>query len=168
MLCQVCRRALLPRRKPTSLYKIGIPRPIQATRTYATQSIDVPEIRNVTGNLQACLIPSAFGGQVRYFSAVTEKPTSQSDVSPKSPDKPDFLDDAESAIWDRLIAEFEPTELLVRDVSGGCGSMYSIDITSAKFRGSNMLKQQRMVNSVLGDLMKDWHGLQLRTKAPNQ
>jgi BolA-like protein 3 len=44
--------------------------------------------------------------------------------------------------------------------------MYAIDITSAQFRGVTILKQQRMVNAVLGDLMKEWHGVQLRTKVP--
>ncbi len=53
-----------------------------------------------------------------------------------------------------MVAAFSPTELSVRDVSGGCGSMYSIDIASARFRGANMLKQQRMVNAELADLVK--------------
>ncbi|KAI0110443.1 bola-like protein [Nemania sp. FL0031] len=83
-----------------------------------------------------------------------------------SPEKPDYLNDAESAIWDKLIAEFSPTELMVQDISGGCGSMYGIEITSEKFRGINMLKQQRMVNTVLGEEMKSWHGVQLRTRTP--
>ncbi|KAI0455464.1 bola-like protein [Xylaria acuta] len=82
------------------------------------------------------------------------------------PEKPDYLNDAESAIWDKLTAEFAPTELLVQDISGGCGSMYGIEIASEKFRGANMLKQQRMVNAVLGDEMKGWHGVQLRTRTP--
>ncbi|KAI1739663.1 bola-like protein [Xylaria scruposa] len=82
------------------------------------------------------------------------------------PEKPDYLNDAESAIWDKLTAEFAPTELVVQDISGGCGSMYGIEIASEKFRGANMLKQQRMVNAVLGDEMKSWHGVQLRTRTP--
>lgn len=84
-----------------------------------------------------------------------------------TPEKPDYLDTAESEIWDKLTAEFNPTELMVQDVSGGCGSMYGIEIASEKFRGANMLKQQRMVNAVLGDQMKSWHGVQLRTKVPS-
>lgn len=81
-------------------------------------------------------------------------------------EKPDFLNAAESEIWDRLVNEFDPVELLVQDISGGCGSMYGIEVSSEKFRGSNMLKQQRMVNAVLGDLMKGWHGVQLKTRVP--
>lgn len=90
-----------------------------------------------------------------YTSEATSRPT-----------KPDFLDAAESEIWTLLEEEFAPTELSVRDVSGGCGSMYAVEITSAKFKGTNMLKQQRMVNAVLKDKMKDWHGLQLKTSVP--
>ncbi|KAL2270599.1 hypothetical protein VTJ83DRAFT_2783 [Remersonia thermophila] len=81
-------------------------------------------------------------------------------------EKPTYLTEGESQVWDILVAEFSPTELVVRDISGGCGSMYGIDITSEKFRGLNMLKQQRLVNAALGDLMKEWHGVQLKTRAP--
>ncbi|KAH8674303.1 bola protein [Xylariales sp. PMI_506] len=89
------------------------------------------------------------------------------DSSSTLPEKPDYLNDAESAIWDKLAAEFTPTELVVQDISGGCGSMYGIEIASEKFRGTNMLKQQRMVNAALGDEMKGWHGVQLRTRVPS-
>jgi stress-induced morphogen len=55
---------------------------------------------------------------------------------------------------------------VVQDISGGCGSMYGIEVTSEKFRGLNMLKQQRLVNATLGDLVKQWHGVQLKTRVP--
>ena len=71
---------------------------------------------------------------------------------------------AEASIAALLSEKLQPTELLVRDVSGGCGSMYAIDIASPKFKGANMLKQQRMVNAALGDVMKQWHGVQLNTR----
>ncbi|KAI0405449.1 bola-like protein [Xylaria palmicola] len=100
----------------------------------------------------------------RYSTASNPPEPAQSDVA--LPEKPDYLNAAESAIWDKLAAEFEPTELIVQDISGGCGSMYGIEIASEKFRGANMLKQQRMVNAVLGDEMKNWHGVQLRTRTP--
>lgn len=93
--------------------------------------------------------------------------TAAESTSPSSTlEKPDFLNEAESEVWDRLAKEFSPVELVVQDISGGCGSMYGIEISSEKFRGANMLKQQRMVNAVLGDLMKTWHGVQLKTRVP--
>lgn len=44
--------------------------------------------------------------------------------------------------------------------------MYALDIVSDKFTGLPIVKQHRLVNQVLGDEMKKWHGVQLKTKAP--
>jgi stress-induced morphogen len=44
--------------------------------------------------------------------------------------------------------------------------MYGIEISSDKFRGLSILKQQRLVNAALGDLVKEWHGLQVKTRVP--
>jgi stress-induced morphogen len=79
---------------------------------------------------------------------------------------PEHLNEKEREIWDLLMEELQCTELEVQDISGGCGSMYGIDIVSEKFRGLNMLKQQRLVNQVLGEEIKKWHGVQLKTRAP--
>ncbi|KAI0908813.1 bola-like protein [Ustulina deusta] len=103
---------------------------------------------------------------LRYSTASNTAADAASPPDAALPEKPDYLNKAESAIWDKLAAEFSPTELMVQDISGGCGSMYGIEIASEKFRGVNMLKQQRMVNAVLGDEMKSWHGIQLRTRTP--
>jgi len=54
----------------------------------------------------------------------------------------------------------------VQDISGGCGSMYALDIVSSKFKGLTIIKQHRLVNEVLEEEIKQWHGVQLRTKAP--
>lgn len=103
---------------------------------------------------------------LRYSTASNTAATAANSPDAALPEKPDYLNEAESAIWDKLATEFSPTELMVQDISGGCGSMYGIEIASDKFRGANMLKQQRMVNAVLGDEMKSWHGVQLRTRVP--
>lgn len=105
------------------------------------------------------LRPSPLATRLSSTSAST------SSSAPPPLQKPGDLDEHESALWDLLIAELTPTQLTVRDVSGGCGSMYAIDVTSPAFRGLGMLKQQRLVNSVLGERVKGWHGVQLRTKA---
>lgn len=104
----------------------------------------------------------------RLYSSHSESIATEPETHRDTPrlEKPDFLNEAESVIWDRLVLAFAPTDLLVQDISGGCGSMYGIEVASEKFRGTNMLKQQRMVNSILGDLMKDWHGVQLKTRVP--
>ncbi len=99
-----------------------------------------------------------------FSSSADDAPAATS--APALPPKPDFLDEAESHIWDLLVEAFSPAELSVRDISGGCGSMYGIEISAEGFRGRGMLQQQRMVNAALGDLVKDWHGLQLKTRVP--
>lgn len=87
-------------------------------------------------------------------------------IPPQALEKPPSLDAAESQIWDRLTAAFAPAELVVRDVSGGCGSMYLIEIAAERFHGMGVLAQQRAVNAVLKDLMGGWHGVQLKTRVP--
>jgi stress-induced morphogen len=53
----------------------------------------------------------------------------------------------------------------VQDISGGCGSMYAIQIESPKFKGLTVIKQHKLVNQVLKEEIAKWHGVQLRTKA---
>lgn len=71
----------------------------------------------------------------------------------------------EQKIYDILHSHFSPTTLDVRDVSGGCGSMFAITVESSKFKGIPMVKQHRLVNEVLKEEIAKWHGLQLKTKA---
>lgn len=44
--------------------------------------------------------------------------------------------------------------------------MYAVAITAEKFRGLPVIKQHRLVNEVLGEQIKSWHGIQLKTKVP--
>lgn len=74
------------------------------------------------------------------------------------------LNPAEKHIFDKLQKALEPKKLSVRDVSGGCGSMYAINIESKSFNGINMVKQHRLVNTILKEEIAKWHGLQLVTK----
>ncbi|KAI1496896.1 bola-like protein [Biscogniauxia marginata] len=134
----------------------------------ASQLLGSPSVTRTRGLPFVTVSYTAQYMSSRSYSASSDTAAASAVASQSSPtpEKPDYLDDAESAIWDTLVAEFAPTELTVQDISGGCGSMYGIEIASEKFRGVNMLKQQRMVNAVLGDRMKDWHGVQLRTRLP--
>lgn len=170
MLCQRC----------SNIFRAAAPalaKPQAATRAVSTSS----RLQRPTAILSSTTIPqrplrlqSTETASIRsklHTSAVSQRPASSAaESTPPSAasalEKPDFLDEAESVIWDRLATEFNPVELVVQDISGGCGSMYGIEISSEKFRGANMLKQQRMVNAVLGDLLKGWHGCQLKTRVP--
>ncbi|KAI9473867.1 MAG: bola protein [Benjaminiella poitrasii] len=73
------------------------------------------------------------------------------------------LSEGEKRIFEKLTEAFSPHNLQVVDVSGGCGSMYAINIASKKFEGTSIVKQHRMVNDILKDEIKGMHGLQLRT-----
>jgi BolA-like protein 3 len=79
---------------------------------------------------------------------------------------PEHLNEKEREIWEMLMRELKAEKLEVQDISGGCGSMYGIEVVSEKFRGLSMLKQQRLVNEVLAEEIKGWHGVQLKTRAP--
>ncbi|CAH0047845.1 unnamed protein product [Clonostachys solani] len=94
-----------------------------------------------------------------------------SSAAPAEDDDLPSMTPAELSIAEQLSSNetLSPTtSLLVRDVSGGCGSMYAIDIVSPKFKGKTLLAQQRLVTKALGDLVKEWHGVQIRTSVPSE
>ncbi|KAI9430933.1 bola-like protein [Lactarius indigo] len=73
------------------------------------------------------------------------------------------LEKGEQEIYDKLSECFQPSELLVQDVSGGCGTFYAITIASTAFKGIPVVKQHRLVNDVLKKEIEGIHGLQLKT-----
>ncbi|KAK3681810.1 bola protein [Podospora appendiculata] len=169
MICRACLRAgglraaaVTARAEASS--RQGAQIILQTTRTrslFSTASI--PRTRSpIASSLLSRVQPSH-----RRIPPSSQRPYSAPAAAPPTaPEKPGFLSEGEAQVWDLLLAEFAPTELVVQDISGGCGSMYGIEISSERFRGLNMLKQQRLVNSVLGDLLKGWHGVQLKTRVP--
>lgn len=88
-----------------------------------------------------------------------------SSVRAYSVDPTPGLDEYELQLFGILNKSLDPAVLDVRDVSGGCGSMFAINVVSEKFNGLSLIKQQRLVNEILKDEISKWHGLQLRTKA---
>ncbi|GAM25976.1 hypothetical protein SAMD00019534_091510 [Acytostelium subglobosum LB1] len=63
-----------------------------------------------------------------------------------------------------LSDQLKPSVLNVIDMSGGCGSMYRIEIVSKEFNDKSILKQHRQVNDILKDVIPTLHGLTLQTK----
>ncbi|KAI1003247.1 hypothetical protein K3495_g4954 [Podosphaera aphanis] len=78
----------------------------------------------------------------RFLSSDEEPPASASRLA-----TPEYLRPNEKEIFEILVKELDPISLEVNDVSGGCGSMYSINIVSERFKGLSMLKQQKLVHS---------------------
>mmetsp|Transcript_19357 Transcript_19357/g.38681 ORF Transcript_19357/g.38681 Transcript_19357/m.38681 type:complete len:114 (-) Transcript_19357:62-403(-) len=57
-------------------------------------------------------------------------------------------------------------EVKVTDISGGCGSMYNVQVTSQLFKGVSKVKQSRMVQDLIKKEIGEMHGLTLKTKVP--
>ena len=57
-----------------------------------------------------------------------------------------------------------PKEIVVKDMSGGCGAMYNIYVASPSFKNLNMIKQHRLVQGILKEEIKEMHGLTIETK----
>lgn len=83
-----------------------------------------------------------------------------------APQPPDYLSESELEIFNKIKAELDPIRLEVQDISGGCGSMYALEIESFKFKGLSIIKQHKLVNQILESEIKKWHGIQLKTRAP--
>lgn len=108
---------------------------------------------------------SSYSSRYSYSSSSSQAATTAADN-----DSVNAMTPAEASIASTLSSHesLRPvSSILVRDVSGGCGSMYAIDVASPSFRGKNLLAQQRLVNRALGDQVKEWHGVQIRTSVPS-
>jgi BolA-like protein 3 len=70
----------------------------------------------------------------------------------------------ESLIENKLSVELKPTTLSVKDISGGCGSMYQIDIRSDYFKGLSTLKQHRKIQEILKEDIKQMHGITINSR----
>lgn len=82
------------------------------------------------------------------------------------PQPPDYLSEGELEIFNKIKAELDPIRLEVQDISGGCGSMYALEIESFKFKGLSIIKQHKLVNQILENEIKKWHGIQLNQNPP--
>lgn len=56
--------------------------------------------------------------------------------------------------------------IVVEDVSGGCGAMFNISIETIDFKGLSIPKQHRTVYDTLKNQIESIHGLHLETKVP--
>ncbi|ODA76797.1 hypothetical protein RJ55_07313 [Drechmeria coniospora] len=185
MICSSCRASL----RQTRIFD----RPPSALRSFSRTSLAVPfaSSRGLTipeSQRQQCRLlrtprrrPASLA---RLFSASVSSASSASSNASSSQGNParqesgerqkeeeevEYMSPAEASIAALLADKLAPTShLLVQDVSGGCGSMYAIQVASPRFRGQSLLKQQRMVNAALGDLVKSWHGVQIRTIVPDE
>ncbi|KAG9998830.1 hypothetical protein KCU78_g16231, partial [Aureobasidium melanogenum] len=136
-----------------------------SSRTLASAAPAARQLHHISSSTRTLLPRNTLSAT---FTTTPTRRFNSSDASVEAPsavEAPDYLDEKELHIFQKLAAELSPTKLEVQDVSGGCGSMYALDIVSAKFKGMSVIKQHRLVNAVLKDEIKGWHGVQLKTKA---
>lgn len=138
--------------KPTTSLPHSIRQPLSSPLSHRAFSSSPPSATTPT-------TPAT--GTLDISSAVTT-----SSARALSPPPPPHLSEVELRVYETLVDALEPTALDVQDISGGCGSMFGIEVASERFRGLSMLRQQRLVNQVLKPLMEaeNWHGVQIRTK----
>ncbi|KAJ6443770.1 metallo-beta-lactamase domain protein [Purpureocillium lavendulum] len=167
MICSSCRAALraAPRRT------VATPRSL-STATAATSSRALARTSQLSSS---SLRPVAPLTTSRPYSSATPPPPpprqrqgaeAEAQAIEVDEDPLPAMTPTEASIAAVLSEALDPTFVLVQDVSGGCGSMYAIQVASRAFRGQTLLKQQRMVNAALGDRVKEWHGVQIRTVVP--
>ncbi|KAJ3084439.1 bola-like protein [Rhizoclosmatium globosum] len=79
---------------------------------------------------------------------------------------PSTLTAGEQRIHALLQSKLSPVKLNVKDVSGGCGSMYAVEVASAQFKGLPLVKQHRLVVAAIEEEIKSAHGVQIKTSVP--
>ncbi|KAJ2856157.1 hypothetical protein GGI22_003902, partial [Coemansia erecta] len=67
----------------------------------------------------------------------------------------------EQQLYDKLASELQPTRLAVTDSSGGCGSMYVVEIEAEQFRELSRVKQTKLVTSLLKQEIQAMHGIRM-------
>ncbi|KAJ2742518.1 hypothetical protein GGI20_004429 [Coemansia sp. BCRC 34301] len=73
----------------------------------------------------------------------------------------------ERLIFDKLQSGLTPSKLAVTDSSGGCGSMYVVEIEAECFRGLTRVNQTKLVNALLKDELKEMHGMRVICTVPS-
>jgi len=68
----------------------------------------------------------------------------------------------------KLQQRFPQAHVEVRDISGGCGSMYEVYVVAEEFKGIKTVMQHRMVTEDLKAEIKDMHGLRISTEVPSR
>jgi stress-induced morphogen len=57
-------------------------------------------------------------------------------------------------------------DVVIDDISGGCGSFFKVLVESKAFEGKTMLQQHRVVHEVLKKEIAEIHGITVVSKIP--
>jgi len=72
-----------------------------------------------------------------------------------------------SIIENKIKSKIKCDNLEIIDISGNCGTSFSIKLKSPDFKGKTIIMQHRMVNEALKEELKDIHALQIKSEASN-
>lgn len=56
--------------------------------------------------------------------------------------------------------------VIVEDISGGCGAMYNVYVESIDLKGLSVVKQHQAVTNALKEQIKSFHGIRIQTRIP--
>ncbi|OSX80180.1 hypothetical protein BU14_0057s0001 [Porphyra umbilicalis] len=74
-----------------------------------------------------------------------------------------------AAVEDLLLTSaLAPTQVEVKDVSGGCGTSFKLNVVSTAFEGQRLLARQRLVYDALATVMPSIHAVIMTCKTPAQ
>ena len=71
--------------------------------------------------------------------------------------------DRAETIRQKLEDGLDATDVVVEDISGGCGAMYRLRVVSPQFDGLRLVQQHRLVKKCISEEISDIHGLTLET-----
>ena len=75
----------------------------------------------------------------------------------------------EAKLVNILKQKFPKADLVqVEDISGGCGSMYTVFVQSVEFNGLRLVKRHQMINEALKAEIKEMHGLRISATTPDE
>eukprot|EP00694_Reclinomonas_americana_P005827 EC795354.1.p2 GENE.EC795354.1~~EC795354.1.p2 ORF type:complete len:129 (+),score=36.71 EC795354.1:49-435(+) len=75
-----------------------------------------------------------------------------------------FAVSAEEGMENVLKEELKAAFVRVRDISGGCGAMYEVEVDSPVLQGESLVAQRKLVKNALEPEIKNMHGITIKTK----
>ncbi|XP_025202713.1 bolA-like protein 3 [Melanaphis sacchari] len=77
------------------------------------------------------------------------------------------LKGGENILYSSLQKKFpQAKEIKIKDISGGCGAIFEVFISTTEFKGLSIVKQHQLINEVLKDQIKSMHGIRIHTEIP--